>query len=218
MKLIKLTSLLIILIFNPIVYAEEIAVLSKNSTLENVSLGDWGGKWWQWALQFDEIDSPVSDLIGGNCFNGQVGNVWFLAGSYSTNPIVRKCEIPKGKTLFFPIINSIYLSTKEHPVTCQDAITYAKQMMQPPSNLYLKINNKVIADPSVHREASTNCFDPYELFAKVNNLKKIPPGFPAASDGYWIAIKPLPTGKYTLSFGGQVPSFRQLITYELTVN
>jgi hypothetical protein len=37
-----------------------------------------------------------------------VDSVWFLAGSNSPDPVVRACEVPTGKSLFFPLINNFY--------------------------------------------------------------------------------------------------------------
>ena len=209
--------LLLNLVLAQTIYAQEIEVIPANAKLEGTSLGDWGGRWWQWALQFDKHNSPVSDITGENCANRQTGNVWFLAGAYTRNSITRTCEIPQGKTLFFPILNVVHASTQDQSITCERAKQGARSIMQSPTNLYLSIDGKKISDVSAHREASKECFDPYKLFARSQELKTSPPGFPAASDGYWIAIKPLPVGKHTLRFGGQVPSFSQDITYELTV-
>jgi hypothetical protein len=37
---------------------------------------------------------------------GQRGPVWFLAGARSGEPVTRRCSIPEGVALFFPVINT----------------------------------------------------------------------------------------------------------------
>jgi hypothetical protein len=34
--------------------------------------------------------------------------VWFLAGAFGADPVVRQREVPAGKALFFPLINTAY--------------------------------------------------------------------------------------------------------------
>ena len=68
---------------------------------------EWSKRWWHWALSFEEDDSPVSDSDGRLCARGQSGPVWFLAGSYGSQRTVRRCSLPAGKTLFFPLVNVI---------------------------------------------------------------------------------------------------------------
>ena len=70
--------------------------------------GRWAAEWWQWALGVPGAVNPLADTTGEHCAQRQVDKVWFLAGSTSTDPVVRACEVPAGKSLFFPLINTIY--------------------------------------------------------------------------------------------------------------
>jgi len=72
------------------------------------SYGRWAAEWWQWALGIPGAVNPLTDATGEHCAQRQVDSVWFLAGSFSSEPVVRSCEIPAGKSLFFPLINSAY--------------------------------------------------------------------------------------------------------------
>jgi hypothetical protein len=40
----------------------------------------------------------------------------------------------------------------------------------------------------------------------------------AASDGYWIFLKPLPMGEHKIKFQGIEPNFRTDVTYNITIN
>jgi len=73
-------------------------------------------RWWQWALSLPATDHPLADETGENCDAGQSGNVWFLGGAFAIvdpdNPFAfiaeadRVCQVPKGKFIFFPILNT----------------------------------------------------------------------------------------------------------------
>jgi hypothetical protein len=67
-------------------------------------------EWWQWTLSFPEAESPQLDATGERCTVGQRGSVWFLVGNFG-GTTTRSCTIPKGKTLFFPVINSVNVDT-----------------------------------------------------------------------------------------------------------
>jgi len=189
-------------------------VLPPHSTLNGKTLGDWGAEWWQWAYSFNRDYSPVEDDTGRLCSLGQAGDVWFLAGSYATRPVVRECTIPQGKYLFFPIINFIAHPTPGKPESCRMAAKRAARMVDEPGGLFLRIDGVEITSLRSHREAGGNCFDP---FAKIGNVEKPSWGYPAASDGYWVALKPPPPGTHILQFGGRLATFQQNITYKIHV-
>lgn len=195
--------------------SEEIGILPPHSTLDGKSLGDWGGSWWQWAFSFSRDSSPISDPSGSLCGLGQDANgkVWFLAGSYSTEPVVRECVMPAGRTLFFPIINFVHYSPRGRITTCGQVTEAVAGSTERPTNLFVRIDDKALTDPDLHREASVNCFDPFERLGDGARSW----AYPAASNGYWIAVAPLSTGTHVLQFGGNLPNFRQNITYKLHV-
>jgi hypothetical protein len=78
------------------------------------SYGEWAAKWWQWALETPASVSPILDMTGTFCAEGQEDRVWFLAepvgGDPSGVPVVetRRCTVPADTALFFPLISSYY--------------------------------------------------------------------------------------------------------------
>ena len=68
--------------------------------------GEWSAKWWQYAVG---VTDPNAD-----CTVNQSGPVWFLAGAPSSNgqPVPLSCNVPAGKAIFVPVINSEW-STNE---------------------------------------------------------------------------------------------------------
>ncbi|MFE0642773.1 hypothetical protein ACFW2Y_14340 [Streptomyces sp. NPDC058877] len=66
--------------------------------------GGLAARWWQWALSAPDDASPVADLTGEHAGWRQAEDVWFLAGTYG-GQVVRRCEIPSDRPVFFPIVN-----------------------------------------------------------------------------------------------------------------
>jgi hypothetical protein len=51
--------------------------------------GRWAAEWWQWALGIPADVNPVVDTNGEFCTQRQVDDVWFLAGAFTTDPVIR---------------------------------------------------------------------------------------------------------------------------------
>ena len=54
----------------------------------------------------------MGDTTGEFASLGQSGPVWFLAGTFGST-VTRTVTIPAGKTLFFPILNTIWINIPE---------------------------------------------------------------------------------------------------------
>lgn len=155
---------------------------------------------------------PVSDQTGEACHRKQEGPVWFLAGTYGTRRTVRTCVVPRGKYLFFPLINYVVFPREEGATSCASVTATAARMTNDVSALVLEVDGVRIHELVSHRQATKRCFD---LLA----LHEIEKGglFPSAANGYYIMLKPLPPGTHTLNFGGALPSMLQAVTYTLHV-
>jgi hypothetical protein len=77
-------------------------------------------------------------------------------------------------------------------------------------------------NPFHTRYKSKDCFD---LYANVSQILRKKANYPAASDGYWVMLKPLAKGKHHLSFSAQYDNpqhdygkMLQDIDYDLVVN
>lgn len=62
-------------------------------------------KWTRWAMEEPWTTGPIKDPTGAACADGQEGHTWFLAGT-TGGPVSRTCTIPRGKDLFFPLVNN----------------------------------------------------------------------------------------------------------------
>ncbi|MEU2549730.1 hypothetical protein ABZ618_30615 [Streptomyces roseolus] len=66
--------------------------------------GVLAARWWQWALSAPDEASPVADRTGAHAAWRQPDDLWFLAGTYGGR-VVRRCDIPAGRPVFFPVLN-----------------------------------------------------------------------------------------------------------------
>jgi hypothetical protein len=157
-------------------------------------------------MSFENNQSPVADRTGVHCSNGQAGPVWFLAGTYGTRRTERTCKVPRGKILFFPLINYVTYPRRGSSENCMSLMSQAAQLTQSPSALVLEIGSARYEDLEKHRLPTKGCF---RLAGDGSPL--------AAANGYYAALEPLPPGIHILNFGGILPSMSQAVTYTLIV-
>lgn len=84
-----------------------------DSRAEDSGLKELSAQWWQWALSIPESANPLNEFTdaGAVCMVGQRGPVWFLAGTLVGGTVSRKCSVPAGTAIFFPVVNSVIVNT-----------------------------------------------------------------------------------------------------------
>lgn len=169
----------------------------------------WSVRWWQWAASFGSAESPVADITGEKCAAGQQGEVFFLAGTYRPHPIQRECRVPAGKHLFFPLVNYVVMPDGGLGSGCESVVNTARHMTDAPLTLLAELDGNPLAQLRGHRQASEGCFN---IAARRGGTR-----MNAASNGYWVMLKPLPKGRHRLRIGGQLPSLSQDVSYTLIV-
>src|SRR5262249_48760094 len=162
-------------------------------------------QWWQWVLSIPVSDNPLLDATGADCMVGQRGADWFLAGTVGA-AATRSCEIPEGRSLFFPVANT---SSFDTPNACG-------QGPEPlPSSFYRAINAAFIdgitnvsvvldgqAVTTLHRERS----EVFDISLPADNVflgacgGDLPAGSysPAVDEGIYVRLNPLAPGPHTL--------------------
>jgi hypothetical protein len=184
------------------------------------SYGEWGARWWEWAFSFPAANNPILEPSGAvNCARGQTGNVWFLAGTFEGSA-TRSCTIPKGKSLFLPLINAASYDPFPEETTISLRQQIAEQFIDLVTDLNCRLDGKPCAKNLFEFRAQSPIFEAI-----------VPPGGiagndvrifidPMVADGYWLLLSPLSPGHHVLKFGGESTGFGGFstsVTYHLTV-
>jgi hypothetical protein len=189
--------------------------------------GRWAAEWWQWAFGIPAAVNPVTDTTGEHCAQRQVDEVWFLAGSFSPDPAVRTCEIPAGKSLFFPLINNFAGAfLNDPPEERTEAFVRAGARCTVPAQISVSIDGFTVPKPTRFFTGASGSQSP------IFNVQ-LPPGnlvgdettvpelvlSPSAEQGYYLFVRPLRPGPHTIRWiaSGCTPGNLQDITYRLTV-
>src|SRR5262245_31911006 len=198
------------------------------SRAEGQTYGRWAAEWWQWALGIPADVNPLTDTTGEHCAQRQVDQVWFLAGSVSTDPVVRTCKIPEGKSLFFPLINTLYGAfLNDPPETRTEEFVREAGSCTEPAQISVQIDGFEIRRPTRFFTGASGSQSPiFNIQLPPGNL----PGFdeimvpelvlsPSAEQGYYLFVRPLSRGTHTIRWiaSGCTPGGSQDITYHLKV-
>ena len=169
----------------------ESQIAPSGSTVAGKTIGEWSGKWWTWLLATPLHRDPALDETGEHCGIDQDGPVWFLAGSFSDQPVTRRCKVPEGKYILFPMFTGIVKPTPEQTqATCDTSRDKAARFAEAVLGVYASLDGAALAAPEQFRERTTACFDPSGTGRAIS-----------AQDGYWVMLRPLPPGKHVLRYG-----------------
>lgn len=194
-------------------------VVPVDSKFFGKTYGDWSEEWWKWTLSIPADRNPLLDTTGDFCAERQSGNVWFLAGTFGETGVVRNCDIPSGKALFFPIINAECSKVEGDGPAQKELRAGAKALIDNVTVKEVIIDDTVLIDLDNYRVGS-------KLFVfklPTNNVMELPAGSsPAVSDGYWIMLKPLSAGQHEIHVHGEAKisetfTFKTEVTYNLNV-
>jgi hypothetical protein len=190
--------------------------------------GRWAAEWWQWALGIPGDVNPLADTTGEHCAQRQVDKVWFLAGSTTADPVVRACEIPAGKSLFFPLINNIYGAfLNDPPETRTDEYVRAAGSCTEPAEISVWIDGDKVHKPTRFFTGPSGSQSPFfnvqlpagNLFGVDDTVVPELVFSPSAEQGYYLFVGPLRPGRHSIRWvaSGCTPGQSQDITYNLTV-
>jgi hypothetical protein len=176
-----------------------LVIYESNSKPFGRSYMEWTAIWWQWLGAIPSKKNPVFDGIGGFCSESQHDpNVWFLAGTFGGS-VKRKCKIPHGKAILFPIIN-YECSFEDEPsiTTDKELVQRCRVEIDKIGHMYASIDGKKI-DVRKYR-VNSGCFT---INVPSDNCLGASSGpRRMASDGYWLFIGPPSIGNHKLtSFG-----------------
>jgi hypothetical protein len=193
--------------------------------------GRWAAEWWQWVVGVPAEVNPLLDADGSNCAQRQVGDVWFLAGSW-VGEVTRHCQIPAGTSVFFPLVNrfnAAYLS--DPPEERTEEFVREKAECTVPARIKVSIDGRRVwkptrffTGPSGSQSPMFNVQMPPEnlLFALYGQTEVDIPEWllsPSAEQGYYLFVTRLAPGTHTIEWRatGCGEDNEQIVTYILEV-
>jgi len=193
-----------------------------------MTFGEWAAAWWEWALAAPADESPLLDETGEFGDRGQSGPVWFLGGTWGAGGAVdRAVTVPAGKSLFFPIVNFVWVQTPYDPPFDEDALRdFLASTVDSAVDLSCEIDGMPVGGLDLHRFQSplftANLPEWNLLDYSFNQFGfEFPAGeyAPCLDDGYYLMLAPLPAGEHTIHFAGGLAAagFVLDVTYHLTV-
>jgi hypothetical protein len=188
-----------------VVHADSInlGVYSVTSKPYGLSYSNWTAKWWQWLTSIPQPDNPALDTTGKDCAKNQIGPIWFLAGT-AGGSAERTCNIPIGKAILFPIVNS-ECSYSDTPTakTVSELIACANQDPNRAINLQVTLDGRSLQQLEKYRVTSPL----FNVVYGTGNALGLPAGpTQAVVNGFWMLLQPLPSGKHELHFASTTPA------------
>jgi hypothetical protein len=171
-------------------------IVPPTKIYNGLSYGGWAATWCNWLF---------SDQL-------QVGSVFFLRGNVDKEPGVvmtgkNGLNVYNDTAIFFPIICTF--SSKLFNPNVRNEMQRRKDSTEPerdPTLLKLKINDTEV--PNLHDYYAESL----EFVLEINRISPLlryinPPvrigRSEAVTAGYWILLKPLPVGTYSIKFQGR---------------
>jgi hypothetical protein len=209
--------------------SSEVKIYHREDMPRGRSWEEWVELWWRWYYSKPQNISPIVDTTGEHCREGQIHDgIWFLSGTLGGKE-ERTCEVPSGRAILFPILNDL-ISFATHPQLKSEAelCAYAKADLDKTKFLYTKVDGIELKNLETCRVQSAL----FNISLPSDYHNEDPVSTLAASDGYWVFLKPLTVGEHTIEFVGEkltfdqlhpgnsssdVPKFRGEVTYHLRV-
>jgi hypothetical protein len=163
----------------------------------------WAAIWCSWMLSIPKKKNPSLDETGKYCsMNQNDENVWFLTGTFGNIvPVKRKCTIPAGKAIFFPIlVKEDSLEEDSDLRTELELIKRSRDATNRVVHMEATIDGEKVGRLESYRVQS----EVFDLTFPENNVYGVRPGLTrSVCDGYWLFIKPLQIGKHFIDFKGE---------------
>jgi len=183
-----------------------------------LTLGEWAAEWWKWVLTAPVQVNPVLDTTGAHCDVGQRGQVWFLAGSFGSDPVVRRCTVPVGRSLFFPVMNMAWIGFPTDPPMTVDEMLAIVAPVEQATGLAVLVDGVPVPDLSRYLVTSPV----FSAVAPADNIADLPAGSlfsPCLSEGFYVMLSPLAPGRHTVAIRARLDAIdlTQDVTYNLDI-
>ena len=198
---------------------EEIQLFDSSDKPYNFTYGSWTVKWWNWIMSIPKEKNPLCDDTGELwSVNQPESDVWFLVGNLARefntgskvfpHRIIRNMQA--GRSILIPVLNCFatfleYSGPPHNLRTHDDLLNHVEKDVNSVVKKDLFINNKkydavrVSSDPKIF---NMTIIEGNALEIENSGLTD------AAADGFWVFIKSLSRGHYTISFEGSCENGR----------
>ena len=192
---------------------------TSSSRPYGLSFGAWTVRWWKWCFSIERSRNPTIDPTGIYANEEQAKPTWFLAGTWVSEHRRyphRKCSIPAGVSVLFPIINCEenpleypYLKTKKE---MRERLLHDMGTVR---ELECSVNGNKIPPQLVNSDPE---FFRINIRSDMSENKKGGNTL-MTSSGYWVFLKPLARGNYHINFEGsyQYGKLFSGATYDISV-
>jgi hypothetical protein len=195
--------------------------------------GEWAAEWQKWAYAGTAAQNAITDPDGRYCdLNQPKEDVWFLAGTFGQINVTRNCTIPKGRALFYPLVEFGWIDC---PGTPDEQLTDAevRAILAGPIDLACQLTSTLdgVAISSLQvltvgaQSPNFRSILPNDSVIAGTCKPPLPGGKTGRQivGGYWIMLPPLSPRKHTLTLHGAVCNpppdfFENGVTYNLTVH
>lgn len=214
------------------------AAYARDELIYGKTYADWSVVWRQWADSLPANKHPLFDTAP--CNTGQSGPVFMLGGRFcapdindcDSLPAERVCEVPAGKAIYFPIVNSSCLDAEAKNGLCLKAgpsITEIRAQLATIINntaeLSVSLDNKPVnlnlkRDFRVQSQVYPSILPSGNLYEAFGETQIVAGNYLGVDDGIYVLLKPLKKGKHKLNFKGKFTDPFQFdldFTYDLTV-
>jgi hypothetical protein len=195
--------------------AHEPEVVPADNPLAQAVYDELAGLWWQWALAVPAPTNPVTDTTGEHCAEGQFKPVWFLAGTLEPTaaPVERRCRIPAGRFVFFPVANTFEANDPGGDRTFDDVLATVHERAQEATGT-VTIDGETVAPFSAESRHA------FSLTLPADNVFQAPSGVyePAAAAGLHVLLMPLRRGRHEIHIQGSIGGSSVDVVYHLKVS
>jgi hypothetical protein len=164
------------------------------------SYPQWVSNWWQWHISIPAELHPRENYKPERCSLMQEGPVWFLADGPNRSPVERDCAVPLGKAILVQIsggecdYGEPELDTDIKVKDCVDS-----------GNIGAIVQAWIDGKEIVGIQNMRSGYNWFNITVPENNIYEEKPGvYKALSDGWFLFIKPLPSGIHDIRIKGDV--------------
>lgn len=177
---------------------------------------EWTCQWWKWILSIPRTDNPGYDKTGERISKNQHSDVLFLPGTFG-GVAERNISIPANKPILLPVINCT-TSFAEAPrlKTESQLMEFVKSQIDDIGIKHASLDGIELKNMEQYRVRSQI----FDVFFPEDNVYNVKSGQTrAASDGFWLFLKPLSPGLHQIHTNGSclLGKIRIEVKYSLCV-